>query len=101
MRTREGFMNRRPNVWLFLVLTLALRHVADTRHCESKTMTLAELQVAMRAEPDEVEWHDRISDYYFLNGEFKRSLFHRREAIRILDREELEIGVNRDGVEGA
>ena len=42
----------------------------------------------MRDEPDAFVWHDLLSDRYFTAGHLRRSLFHRREAMRIWDQQQ-------------
>ncbi len=89
MKTNDRILKSRFNAWPFLVITLLLRHLSDNAiHGRDQTiasMSLAQLQASLREEPDEYIWHDRLSDEYFMARELKRSLFHRREAMRILE----------------
>ena len=88
MKTQISILRNRTNVWIFLGLTLAFRFVADEARRPRLPSTLPGLQTALRSAPAAFLWHDLISDQYFYEGELKRSLFHRREALRILEREE-------------
>ena len=91
MKTHKSILRPRVNVWVFLGLTIALRFVSDAARYPAKPATLTGLQRALREDPDAFIWHDLLSDQYFQAGELQRSLFHRREALRILEEEELEI----------
>ena len=87
------------NIWVFLIATLVVRYLADTRGNQplglSREATIAELRLAVHQEPDVFVWHDLISDRYFQEGELRRSLFHRREAMSLFEQTERE----RDGLD--
>ncbi len=89
MKSKSQILKPRVNVWLFLGIALVFRYLSDQVTGDEQALefkTLAELRDAIRKEPDAFIWHDLISDRYFAESELKRSLFHRREAIRILNR---------------
>lgn len=91
MKGNHSILKSRVNVWIFLGLTIVLRFVDETARRSTIPSSLPELHSAMRAEPDAFIWHDLISDRYFQTGDLRRSLFHRREALRIMERQEREL----------
>ena len=98
MKTTDRILKSHFNVWPFLVITLLLRHLSDTaihgRIEKAVSMSLVELQDSLREEPDAYIWHDLLSDQYFMASKLKRSLFHRREAMRILESQRLVVKRN-------
>ena len=91
MKANRSILKSRVNVWIFLGLTILVRFVDETARRSPIPSSLPQLHSAMRAEPDAFIWHDLISDRYFKTGDLKRSLFHRREALRIMERQEREL----------
>ncbi len=91
MKRPNSILKQRVNVWIFLGLTIALRFASDAARYPVIPATLPGLQNALREDPDAFVWHDLLSDQYFQAGELKRSLFHRREALRILEQEEIAL----------
>jgi len=92
VKTNVRILRKRFCVWPFLAMALLFRFLFDEglSHCEEGvgSRSLIELQSSLRDEPGAFIWHDLLSDQYFTTGKLKRSLFHRREAMRIWDQQQ-------------
>jgi hypothetical protein len=92
VKTNVRILKKRFCVWPFLAIALLFRFLFDEaisrRNDGADSRSLIELRSSLRDEPDAFIWHDLLSDQYFTAGNLKRSLFHRREAIRIWDQEQ-------------
>lgn len=92
MKTNVQILKKRFCVWPFLVIALLFRFLFDEAMSRSEermdSISLNELRSSLREEPDGFLWHDLLSDQYFTAGNLRRSLFHRREAMRIWDQQQ-------------
>ena len=92
MKINEGMLKNRFCVWPFLVVTLLFRFLSDQAVARleegADSRSLIELQGSLRDDPGAFIWHDLLSDQYFTAGNLRRSLFHRREAMRIWDQQQ-------------